>query len=310
MKRILFFAATVAFVWSFTSCSDKEGDFSPKEKISKIYTSSMYSSWYPDIDGEMITYGDTMDRVLSESGTWDGKQLSSITRYNYFDNYQYSEVVTFTYDGKQISRIDEEGMYSLITYNGKKLDKIEIYDALGTLEEAYTFTYDGKKISSIAMASTYNKMDKKAPSFLSTLIAREIFPEPKSIQRCIAEVRKSGAKETVTANLTWDGDNISSISVAQDGATATLSFTYDNKKNPYQHLLYNVYGSEDMNCFNENNITKCIISYSENGYTSSSEENYTYQYDGKWPTERTCNESFQYEEGGYSSSETTYFEYE
>ena len=90
--------------------------------------------------------------------------------------------------------------------------------------------------------------------------------------------------------------------------TAKITYTYDDKNNPYQNYLFgmiNMLDNGDMATLNKNNVTKSVTTVSYLGQTDTEEMNYTYTYDGKWPTSRTMTDT--YVRSVYTA--TTYFEY-
>ena len=109
---------------SLTSCH-KDGVYNPKEKISRIYYQGS---------------GQSAEKQLSELWNWDGKKLSTITYY--YNTGEIEGTEKFSYDGKRLSRIDYisdfgDGSYLLFTYDGRKLDKVEVYargNLVGTLK--------------------------------------------------------------------------------------------------------------------------------------------------------------------------------
>ncbi len=314
-------------VASLMGACKKEGTFNPKEKISKVYRE--HTSTYAWYNGEeWVEESHSQPKTLSEIWTWDGKLLSKIEYpYTYEENgseiTEY-DVVTFTYDGKQLVEANSEDERMVVTYDGKKLDKVEVYwDKATTPSSVFTFTYDGKKISKIVNTISedmFGKAKAGRPQMgrMMHLLAQSLLPGTHDAEKIFAAAHKmaakSGAKEseTLEMTLTWDGDNISKITASFNGiAAATAQFTFDDKKNPYQGFVYGLVGEipsdeTGLGFANENNITKVEYSYPDE---EPDVEEYTYTYDGKWPVTCTQSRSYSDEYNRNSYSYITYFEY-
>lgn len=312
MKKITFLATAVAVVCLMAGCQ-KDGKYTPKEKISKIYNESSYTNSYFDGE-EWQTESDGSGKQLSEVWTWDGKMVSQIA---YMDEGEAYNTIKFTYDGKQLAEASDGEKRMVFTYDGKKLEKIEMF-AKNTTEAqmVMTFERDGKKISKIIMTSNGEWDKKGAMSRLQRLAFAGILPESRVVDRMMKDVcaRAAKADRTVTYSLTWDGDNVSKFSGTMDGESMTVSFSYDDKNNPTQGFLFALvegeyYGTE---CFSENNVTKIVYTYSDGSESESNEESFTYTYDGNWPLTRTSTYSYGSEAEGYryEYKEITYYEYE
>lgn len=324
MKRIVYCAIALAAITLFAACQ-KDGKFNPKEKIANVYEESFYTSSSSN-DGQ--TYSDTSQtpKRLTERWTWDGNKLTQVVYIYYnqeWDGTSYTETtseetVNFTYDGKQLTEANDGDERIVFTYDGKKLLKAEVYEVNETTPySTLDFEHDGKKISKITLTE-YDGIDwdvkgKPAVSRLERLLLSNMLPDMKPVENVIAKAKKSGAKASngIVVELTWDGDNVSKMVVKEGAYNTTVTFTYDDKNNPYQGFLYILDCMlEDGPVFtNSNNIVKAVYNLSDYDGKGLSEENYTYTYDGKWPTSRTLT----YRDGNDSYSfyyrETKYFEY-
>lgn len=297
------FVAFVAMSLCFSSCH-KDGQYKPKEKISKIYRAIS--------DGE---------KVLSQEWVWDGKQLAKANHY-YYDEYEgslnLSWVEQFTYgDKNRIERIEDVDHKEYIQYNydGNKLAGFEYYYN-GIKELTAVVEYDGKKISKI----TYTYIDYKK----SANESKKFNFLPKNFEKHIVA---KDADETivVTLNLEWDKDNVTKAVYAQtytnrsyiEDYSYELTYTYDDKINP-RYGNWNMYSfifeeEIDVNAFSKNNVTSAtsILNYKEiddgETYTDQEKEvsNYTITYDGKYPV------SIKEEDPEYTNwSYTIFYEYE
>ena len=180
-----------------------------------------------------------------------------------------------------------------------------------------SFVYDGKKIVTLNMTSAYSnydylKMNNGSVNRMERLLLENFMPYNKSTEKVIKDLHAKSAKgNTNSINLTWDGDNVSKITATTSYGNATMTFSYDDKNNPYKGFLMALgsYGETEIEFFSKNNITKSVSHFVENGENYDDEETYTYTYDGKWPLSRT--EEYSYEDEYYHSTNkyTTYFEY-
>ena len=319
MKKTALFAAAAALL-IFGACQ-KDGKYNPKEKISIV--SEEYCSVSSYFSGEeWVTDSSITPKHVSEQWTWDGKKLSQIAYigYDYDDQGNMvpdgQDLVKFNYDGSQMTEITTSyGERMTFTYDGKKLQKAELYDGTATPYMTYEFEHDGKKISSmtVTMAGVY--YDKKGARVgrLEHLLLGNIIPQTKSTDKFVCQMHAKAAKstESVKMDLTWDGDNVSKITAVTPYGNATMTLTYDDKNNPFKNFgpMFGFYGETEtgVEFCNKNNITKMVISDFEGG---SDEENYTYTYDGQWPVSCTNMYSYEDEYSRGTNSRTVYYEYE
>lgn len=303
MKNLIFVATAILLALAFSSCK-KDGQYAPKERISKIYVSTSNSP----------------EKHLECVWTWDDKKLSKIDYLFWNGDLFWTE--TFKYDSKnRIERVEdlEYNEYVQYTYDGNKLKSMEYYSE-GELWQTSTFTYDGNKISRIDIVSKDSDiiMDKKARFSLI----------PKEFKNKISP-KNDGSDSEFSIELTWDGNNVSYLKTTYAysdtyGYSYTTveecNYTYDNKLNPIKGL-WNIASMTDeesimlLGVFSENNITsvtfKATDTYTENGQTETDTytfvRNYNIAYDGKLPTEIML--TSQNEESS-PYTHTTYYEYE
>lgn len=320
MKKTALFAASAALLL-FGACQ-KEGKYNPKEKISQVSEEYSYEhSSYDEYAEEWNTYTESTPKHVSEKWTWDGKKLTQIAYINYdYDSDgnlvpDGQDVMNFTYDGSQLTEINSShGERMVFTYDGKKLQKAEYFDESTTPVVSYEFEHNGKKISAIIMTMS-DVLFKKSPSVnrMERLLLGNIIPQTKSTEKVLNSLRTKATKAatSVRMELTWDGDNVSKITAATPYGNAAMSFTYDDKNNPFKGfvLMFGFYGESEtgVEFCNKNNITKSVLSDIEG---DTEEENYSYTYDGKWPVTRTIKYSWNEEDFKESQTQTTYFEYE
>ena len=319
MKKTALFAAAAALLL-FGACQ-KDGKYNPKEKISNV--SEEYCSVYSYFSGEeWVTDSSITPKHVSEQWTWDGKKLSQIAYigYDYDDQGNMvpdgQDLVKFNYDGSQMTEVTTSyGERMTFTYDGKKLQKAELYDGAATPYMTYEFEHDGKKISSMTVTMAEDYYDKKGAkvSRLEHLLLGNIIPQTKSTDKFVCQLHAKATKagQSIRMDLTWDGDNVSKITAVTPYGNATMTLTYDDKNNPFKNFgpMFGFYGETEtgVEFCNKNNITKMVISDIEGG---SDEENYTYTYDGKWPVSCTNMYSYEDEYSRGTNSRTVYYEYE
>jgi hypothetical protein len=326
MKKLVYGVLAIAAIGMFAACQ-KEGTFNPKEKIANVYEEyTSTSSWYNG--EEWVEENYSQPKTLREKWTWDGKLLSKIEYPETYEEFTETYVVNFTYDGKQLVEASSEEERMVVTYDGKKLDKIDMYQGIqpnSATEPSmtYTFSYDGKKISKINVSMSDegwkgngNRLQK---SRMVQILTQSLLPSARDAEKMLVATQKVAAKKgakgsrTGELSLTWDGGNISKIVASYDGVqVASVEYTYDNKKNPYQGFVFGLVGEAMPNdeiglgFANENNITKMVMS--ELGEEPEVEE-YSYTYDGKWPVSVTSNHSYSDEYNRSTYTRTSYFEY-
>ena len=320
MKKSFICATALAVLSLMVGCSEKEGMFSPEKKIGQVFQSNEVvmesfngTAW--DTVGNEVT-----PKTLKESWTWDGNKLKKIDLF--YDNGGKKSSLEFTYEKRRLSRVEEEDVFSTFTYDGKNLAKAEIYyKEINPLVPyvVYTFTYSGDKLSKIEMVSR-GDMKSSAPvahSNLEKMIFRLLLSESKPILKALSQSlgndgRKDGNRQV--AELEWNGNNVSKITTKDDEGVVTVTYTYDNKRNPYQHFVATICGvgdGEGMAFANENNITKAVYTLEE-GVADETEfvENYSYIYSGDWP--ESCTSCVVYDDGSdsrWTERSTQYYEY-
>ena len=277
MKKFTLFSAMIIVImlFAFTSCQ-KDGEFNPQKKISRIFYERSGSG-----------------RYLNQTWTWDKNLLSRITDRS-------GEFMRFEYDKKRVSKmISSDGNTTVkFTYDGSKYDRIEetykysSYGSSVTFYTVYKFSYAGNKVDKITETVTYSvdniiskgkipqKVDKKF-NLLQFILAEPMY---ESIAKFQSKKESKAGPESWTSTylFTWKGDNVEKMIMeeTEDGEyyAETYTYTYDKKKNPFYGLF------ADFMPNSKNNVIKAIYSDTETGYN----ETYAnYKYDGNFPTERT-----------------------
>ena len=306
MKKVLVLMVAAATLLAFTSCN-KEGVYNPKEKIVKIYKSSINSTTY-SYGGQSLTESDTVPKYVSEEWTWSGKLLTSISFYSY--NYQtktsvFSNKIDLTYDGKQLTKVassdDPTNEYATYTYDGNKISKIETYYR-GKLQSTTDVTHDGKKVVKVVI-TMYDDDEGDITKF----VMNSIMPTRKAAEMVLAcRSAKAVTTETETIDFTYEGNNVSKMVVTYGEDKRTMDFTYDAMKNPfYGNYLYAASGDGSVMLSENNVLTEKSSWTGEEPRTQS----YTYEYDGKYPVSCTTSETSNDGVYSYSSSNTIYYEY-
>lgn len=288
MKKIILTAMALAVVAMFSACT-KDGVYNPSKKISRVYMSSGSA------------------KNLSEVWHWDKNKLSSIDHYSTSGSLSYT--LNFTYDGRKMSRVDcyAQNYYVAFTYEGSKLKKFDVYDS-GVLSMSGDVTHKGSKVSQVTItsyssgskSSEYREVEENILDMIIPCFDKEQYKK----------TLDSKSVATTTYSLTWKGNNISQTVINYGSETTTLQYTYDKKKNPYRGDLWaffseNVVEGEAVWGSKNNALTE-IATYQDNSGTTTRNYNYSYTYDGNWPTIQNLS----YTSGDYSYTITRYFEYE
>lgn len=267
------------FLSTFTACfKDKDGEYKPKEKISKIYND----------------YGE--GKELEEVWKWNGKQLQRIDHY-YDGDLEWSEEFTYNKKG-QIERVDcyEDSEYTEYTYDGNRMTKSTFYNS-GTIEEEYNFTYDGNKVSMIEIIYfSKSSIEKSRLREEGHNPIKMLLQENYEIVKNV--LNNTAMRNSVTLKVEWNKNNVSNIEVQDGGETAQLEFKYDDKLNPFKNYydLYTFYDEEIdvvVTAYSKNNITEIRSTYREDGETETEILKYSYSYDGKFPTVRRFTYSYE-----------------
>lgn len=296
-------------VVAFSACT-KEGVYKPGKKITKIYESySSHSEYNWDGTGTWESYDYETPKYLSEKWKWDGKLLKSIDCYNSDGDYNHS--IIFKYDGKRIEKIEKSDgdSYYKFKYDGRKLEKMEYYygDVLGMEMEV---EHDGSKISELKFTYYGEWKGSSHMDDMMEMSMRMFMPNEETALR-VADIAKKKSKERVeeyTISLEWDGKNISEVVIKGGSYKSTSKFEYDDKKNPYKGFVYALEDEYPVLYGSKNNVTK--ETWSDNESKEKEVHNYRYSYDGNWPEKKTYSHSESSEYSRYSSTSTTYFEYD
>lgn len=322
MKKALFTMAVLAMVGLMVSCQ-KDGVFSPKNKVSKIYRE------YQEIrDGQTVN---SMSKTLYNVWNWQDDKLVSI---DYMSGGQVSYTETYTYDGDHIvsAACTYEGSTEVfsnqvMTYDGSKLVKIE-YFSRGTLTSTYTFTHKAGKI--VQMDITYPEgtsdpyLDKSMPAMV-----RMMMPDMHTAD--IIERTASKAityTYSMTYKFSYKGSNVSKIEIADIRTrtennieevytdTEIIEYSYDGKSNPFYELI----SSSGPQVLSKNNVLQASetskTTRTENGelvqesnYLKPNVTDYTYTYEGDKPTVQTGTNTYTSGSTTYSYITTMYYEY-
>lgn len=286
MKKGIIICLCVAVAAMFSACNKNDGVYEPAKKIQKIYT--------VNDDGE---------KVLAEAWHWDGNTLTSIDRY--YEALTFTD--QFSYDTKnRLVAIDNIDSHTDITYDGNELDEIKVYAkglTPGELLAKYDFEYKGNKISKIEIEMTY-MWDKNKTDGLLRYLLPEVVP---AVNQFVKKCPNDAKNEKISMLLTWNGNNVKSMDISITGfmpVSETVDLTYDNKNNPFYGMVSQM-GSEVVNNFflNKNNV---LTMTTRIGAVQDMNVEYTYEYDGKYPTSVT---SLTTDNEGNEEMETTIYEY-
>lgn len=290
MKKILLIVTSVVLFSGIISC-EKDGFYTPKKKICKIYCS--YDEVFYDTDTTVATYSSS--RFLSEQWEWKGRKLASRTFF--YSDGSVAGKYSYTYDGKRLSRIDyiskgESGTYTtytIFTYDGNELVQADWYFD-GHYGSVARFSHTDGKITAVDIFYVYksNSMGISNDVMLNMLM-------PPDIQMSYA-YRRICAKEGENPNnyrieISWRENNIHKMCFINNDGVETCEFSYDDKNNPFYGMgvmwidisagTYNMV--EQPVCsggYDRNNIVSATITNTLDGRVNAS---YTYTYKDDYP---------------------------
>ena len=280
---------------SMTSCTkeEKDGVYTPKKKIQKVYVSSTDSEKY-----------------LNQSWDWDGGMLKAINHYDSGKNLMWTE--TFSYDGNRLVRVDDSNgpEYTIYDYDGKKLKSANYYVG-SELEATATYSYNDGKLNKIVLTGYEDAKSARERKLQSSYLpfSTEILEVIDKIRSSIVEPSLGKENDVMELQFSWSGDNVSEIVATFEEEIQTVTFQYDSKNNPHKGFLgvYSFDPGEEIQegymFMSKNNITKVTLCMDD-----EKEEiiiNFTYQYDrNDYPT--MIVRTWSYDSDDY----VTYYEYE
>lgn len=299
MKKITLLVAVLALGLFFVSCN-KEGQFTPKNKIDRVCYSETYK-YEVYSDGYWSTQNNSnTSKYIQEIWNWDGKLLKSITYYNSDGEMRYTE--NYGYDGKRLTTISTGGSDRwMLNYEKGKLSSMDYYSGSEKLC-SYEFTHDKGKIVEVRYTSFGNK--KSAMINFPVNALRFFIPaaSTENFMKAMAKINERHTmKELYSYNwkLEWEGKNVSKLTYFEDAYTDTYEYTYDDKVNPYCGL-FDPENFGFCESLSKNNVIRMVNHDSENYYD---EDNYFYTYDGKVPSMKTYTYTYT---SDYSRSTYTY----
>lgn len=257
----------------FSSC-EKEGQYLPKKKVSRITHVTSSTIW-----------GITTTSVTGyQDWEWDGKLLSKITLRN--GDGDMEGTVVPQYDSKKrvtalhcVSGSDIDDYK--FTYEGKNLMKITRYSNDKDAVTEYTFRKEDKNVVEITVQGYAAKaLDGTGINPLQFVLPSEV-----------AElIKPADEKATTIYKLTWDGKNLASMEEIRSGVTyANYNWAYDNGINPLKGLFSN--GNGSLNGFEElysaNNVVE-QRSVTHLTFADLEEHfKYEYEYEDNYPVKKT-----------------------
>ena len=181
------------------------------------------------------------------------------------------------------------------TWDGDKLSSIENYSQFIYDDLSLNFTYENGLVSEITAPAINEKMvcyyDNNKISrieFVSEDKLSEVWELVYSGNKII-RINKVDLPEYFT--ITWNGNNISMIKCFEsDVCIIEMSYTYDNKNNPYHGsdaLLALAIIKADFALMSSNNMTSERITDLFPILNTGDYYTYTYQYNNNYPTLKT-----------------------
>ena len=309
MRNWKFLVSIIAICAVLVSCN-KEGQFNPKKKISKISYSEMEKDEFWDGISWITEEEELIPAYVGQVWNWNGKKLESIDYYD--EDGMFVATDNFSYNGKCLSTISwSTGRYDFI-YEKGKLSSIEYYYG-DTKSAVYDITHDGKKISKITYTVINSVRGAEIHPLPSCILGLNL-PTPKS-KHSVALADPKGST-TYEFAFEWNGNNVSNMVYTTPLYSARYSYTYDNKLNPFYGLWNEeaVEGEFDIETgfsilMSKNNIAHCTVRDEDESF----DLDYTYTYQGNYPTSATMTytelDEDDVEMYRYTYSATTMFEY-
>ena len=286
----------IALLCSVMVSCNKEGQFNPKKKISKVTYSYTYKwEYYGDYGWETEDQGSY--QYVGQIWNWSGKQLESIDYYDEDGTLDYTDY--YTYDGKRLSTISwgGSGRYEFV-YDKGKLSSIEYYNG-STREAIYSVTHDGGKITKISYTSLGSKAAETHP------LPSWMFNLPTSSKQGEGTLRNPKGASSTDYIFEWDGDNVKHFAIQTATDRADYYYTYDKKMSPWCGL-WEVGELDYPMIMSKNNVTREEVKYDG----SNEVYNISYTYQGNYPTTATVNYSELEDDERYTGTSTTIFDYE
>ena len=301
MKKSVLLLAALMFLVAFSSCKqeEKEGQYTPEKKISRIYSD----------------YGG--GKTLREVWHWNENILQSIDHYS---SGRISWEEEFTYnDDNQIVRVDDflNGEYIEYEYNGSMISKSVYYNE-GSIEMELVFKYTDNKITELEyIGYDYKKRSsshlmREGNNPLKMLLTEETY---QVFDKFVNNSVNRGTDVSII-KLTWKENNVSKMELREGDYEIIVDMKHDTKSNPFRNY-YNLYGPcefEGMDdgymlnsTFSANNITEERWVATEDGYKYTYVIRHSYSYNDMYPT---VQRSFEQDEDGDTDSEVYYYEYE
>ena len=291
MKKINFSVVTllvIALTLVFASCT-KDGVYKPKKKISKIY--------------ETVTTAPNPEKQLKEVWFWDGKLLSKI-------DYGDDEIAQFTYEKKQLKSIVAGDSRIEMNYDskGKYIDNFKLYYK-NDLQATYTFEHGDKHlISGYTIEYADDIIDKSSIRLIENVF-RFITPEiatDAAAEYAMAANSDLKGNNKYTVTLSYDGKNVIDKVVKSGDVTMTYTYTYTEYLNPFYGLF-----EMDMDSYFSKNAVSTYVRKMSN--MPDYNYDYTYQVDGKVPTQMIEHMKWEITMGGLTNKHeetiVTDFEY-
>ena len=139
----------------------------------------------------------------------------------------------YTYSGKKIvSETDDDGTHTEYTYTGNLITKIEYYDDTDTLEQTELFTYNGSsQLDSYTRLEHFDDLGYKDTY---------VYNSNGTVSSTSNSGDLSSQDDLVgTAIIHFEDNEVSLVEEFSDlgTPTATRTYTYDTKKNPFKNVV-------------------------------------------------------------------------
>ena len=264
-----------------TSCrpDPKDGIYHPKKHITSIVTGSSND-----------------DTISMEIWNWKGKSLQSIDHYRHH-YYSHQDPIHLTgteqyyyNDDNRLSKIVFNDIVTDFAYDGSNLSTVTIKDEGYT--SLYKLGYEKSKLSTITLIDLKRCM--KNDDLHASIRSLMTLPMELSLEHFLERAerhQKRGDHDTVVIHVEWKGDNVSKFWSVFEDERETVTFTYDNKTNPFCgffHYCYIVdeFAPETFRLGCKNNVLSITGTTEEDGslVTESEVVNFEYTYKRDYPT--------------------------
>ena len=276
---------STALLLCIMGCSTNRNDI-PEKHISKLYASHSLKE-EELVDSSWITTRDsTTPQALCEQWNWHKGRIRTVDYYNYFDMGERPLMLFVAYGGPFSDNWNQLESSLELKYGRNRLEYVH---EVGGPKAMAVFLYDQGKVKQV-----YQLDD----------LVNTVEYDGKQVRRIT--VAEEDGSNPATYDFTWVDGNITHVAYCAEDDTGAVSYTYDDKQNPFRgYFLGYIDVIYAPLILSRNNPTTIV----RHALDASDTIRYSYTYDGQWPTIRTQHTS--HTEATYRSADLfmTYIEY-